>query len=124
MDVIVKLLGGYDSWQYVTVAFGLVIIGGGLTAWKLYFMPLFVTGQFMLMTLINNQVSTDKFSGAVGGLASTIPIIFTVFCILVDFTMIERQTFGKNKDEKDAKPQEKPTEKSDAFDTEQFKRKS
>ena len=111
MDVIVKLLGGYNSWQYTTVAIGLVLAGGGLTVWKAYFMPISVMGQVMLIALINNQVSVDNIQGAAGGMTSTIPIVFAVVCVLSDFKMLERYFPAKEKEETDKeKSDDKPTE--------------
>ena len=74
----------YDSWQYTVTALGLVIVGGGLTAWKVYFLPLLVTGEIMLLALLNNQVSVANLKGAVGGIASDYPIIYVAFCMITD----------------------------------------
>ena len=124
MDVIVKLLGGYNSWQYTTVAIGLVLAGGGLTAWKAYFLPLPIIGEMLLFLMLNNAVKVANISGAAGGMAGTLPIIYIAGCIIGNFKMMEN-SFPKSKDKGGEKPQEeKPAEKSDAFDTEQFKRKS
>ena len=128
MDI-VKMLGGYDSWQFTTVALGLVIIGGGLTAWKTYFLPLLLTGEIMLYLLLNNQVQVDNLKGAAGGMAGTLPIIYIAGCIIGNFKMMEN-SFSRSKDKEDDKEksqEEKPAEKTEtpsAFDAEQFKRKS
>ena len=61
----------YNSWQYVLTAILLVLIGGGLTAWKSYFFPLVIMGEVMLITLLNNEVSTTNTQGAVGVMGGT-----------------------------------------------------
>ena len=122
MDVIVKLLGGYNSWQYTTVAIGLVLAGGGLTAWKAYFLPLPIIGEMLLFLMLNNAAKVANLSGMAGGMAGTMPILYVAGCIIGNFKMMEN-SFPRSKDKE--KPQEeKPAKKSDAFDTEQFKRKS
>jgi hypothetical protein len=123
MDII-KMLGGYDSWQYITVALGFLFIGGGLTAWKAYFLPLPIIGQILLFLLLNNVAKVANISGAAGGIAGILPIIYIACCIIGNFKIMEN-SFPRSKDKE--KPQEeKPTEKTEtsAFDPEQFKRKS
>ena len=124
MDVIVKLLGGYNSWQYTTVAIGLVLAGGGLTAWKAYFLPLPIIGEMLLFLMLNNAVKVANLSGMAGGMAGTMPIPYVAGCIIGNFKMMEN-SFPRSKDKE--KPQEeKPAEKDgthDTFDNGQVKTK-
>jgi len=117
----------YDSWQYTVTALGLVFVGGGLTAWKVYFLPLLVTGEIMLLALLNNQVSAANLKGVVGGIASVYPIIYVAFCMITDFGIIERSASkSKTKDKPDEeKPADivKPPEITNAFDKEQFNKR-
>ena len=87
-----KFLTDYQSWQYVVTALGLVIIGGGLTAWKAYFLPLLLMGELMLFALLNNQVTVDNLQGIAGGMASTMPIIFVAGSLMGNFRILENAT--------------------------------
>jgi hypothetical protein len=123
----------YNSWQYVVTAFGLVFVGGVLASWKVYFLPLLILGETMLIALINNQVSVDNLQGAVGGMASVYPIIFAAICMIIDFRILEKhlpkgkeKTEEKPEDETEEKPAEtpqKPQEISGAFDKSQFNKR-
>ena len=115
----------YNSWQYVLTAFGLVFVGGVLTSWKVYFLPLLVLGELMLIALINNQVSVDNLQGAAGGMASVYPIIFAAICMIIDFRILEKHLpKGKEKtEEKPAETPQKPQEIMDTFDKSQFKKR-
>ena len=122
-----KFLTDYQSWQYVVTALGLVIIGGGLTAWKAYFLPLLLMGEIMLFALLNNQVTVDNLQGIAGGMASTMPIIFAAGSLIGNFRILENATgFSKRKDKPDEeKPADivKPPEITNAFDKEQFNKR-
>ena len=118
----------YDSWQYTVTALGLVIVGGGLTAWKSYFFPFVIMGEVMLITLLNNQVST-YLNNATKGMAGTLPIILAVIFIVTDF-LIMACLLSKSKNNDDVisdeeKPADivKPPEITNAFDKEQFNKR-
>ena len=125
-----KFLTDYQSWQYVVTALGLVIIGGGLTAWKSYFFPFVIMGEVMLIALLNNQVSTTNYQdNATKGMAGTLPIIFAVALIVIDFQiMAYLLSKSKNNDDEisdEEKPADivKPPEITNAFDKEQFNKR-
>ena len=120
----------YDSWQYTVTALGLVIVGGGLTAWKSYFFLFVFMGEVMLITLLNNQVSTTNYqNNATNGMAGTLPIIFAVICIVTDFQIMAcLLSKSKNNDDEisdEEKPADivKPPEITNAFDKEQFNKR-
>lgn len=88
MDI-VKILGGYDSWQFTVVALGLIIIGGGLTVlWKLYLLPLLISGEFLLFLYMNNLIRIDNVSGYMGGEVGIMPIIYVIICVMTNFIML------------------------------------
>jgi hypothetical protein len=118
----------YNSWQYVVVALGLTAIGGGLTAWKAYFLPFLVLGEFMLFAMLNNQVTVDNLQGVVGGMAGVMPIFFIAGCIIGNFNILANSaSFNKRKNKTDGeKPTENPQESpkiADAFDKSQFNKR-
>ena len=126
----------YNSWQYALTAFGLVFVGGVLTSWKVYFLPLLILGETMLIALINNQVSVDNLQGAAGGVASVYPIIFAAICMIIDFRILEKHLpISKKSEETDEKDSETETEKpaetpqktqeiSGTFDKSQFNKRN
>jgi len=85
MDNFVNSIGGYNSWQFCVLAFGLFSVGMGLRIWKVYFMPIPLAGVVLLTLCINHQVSllpssTDPMFLGVAGI---FPILFVAICVLV-----------------------------------------
>ena len=125
-----KFLTDYNSWQYIVTALGLVIVGGGLTEWKAYFLPLLLMGEIMLLALLNNQVSITNYqNNATNGIAGTLPILFVVFCIFADFNIMGYLSSKSKNNDDDISDEDKPADIvktpkiTNASDKEQFNKR-
>lgn len=106
MDTFINAIGGYNSWQFCCLSFGLLVVGLALRAKWIIAIPIPFMGLILLFCYLNNQynISAPNISNdTISGMASVMPILFFAIgsLVIIDPSVVGR-VFGfghKNKDD-------------------------
>ncbi len=109
MENLINNIGGYDSWQFTVLAFGLLAIGLALRIKWIFTIPIPFAGLILLYFYIGHtyQAQRSSISDPITlGIASTLPILFLAIgsLTIVDPSSVGR-IFGLSKP-KTGKPNE------------------
>jgi len=113
MENLINSIGGYESWQFSALAFGLLSVGMVLRIKWVFMIPIPFFGLFLFFMHLNHETETAMLNISdpmIGGFASVMPLLFLVICI---FVIIEPSVVPRMFGIHTSKPIEKEEERND-----------